>query len=108
MRGPSLDAVRRGELDEAAQLLARSERLDEGNPQTHAAFAAYYMAREDGARAVEHAELAARMRSRRARYHVLLGDARRLAGDAAGARRAWERALEVDPDNARALRRLDR
>jgi len=37
-----------------------------------------------------------------------VGDARRASGDLGGARRAWERALEVDPNDRTAQRRLGR
>jgi Flp pilus assembly protein TadD len=59
-----------------------------------------------------HAEAAALLRQaverrpRRATYRIWLGDALAGSGDAAGARREWERALELDPGNRRAERRL--
>jgi cytochrome c-type biogenesis protein CcmH/NrfG len=37
---------------------------------------------------------------------VLLGDARRLQGDEAGAQAAYREALELDPNDARARSRL--
>jgi tetratricopeptide (TPR) repeat protein len=101
-------AISRNELPEAERLLRESERLDEDNPQTIAGWGAYHLAAGNTEEAVRYAELAARKRPRRAAYHVLVGDARRAAGDAGGARRAYERALEVDPDDRTARRRLGR
>jgi len=98
--------VARGDLDGAQETLRESEALDERNPQMMAAWAQYYLAREDADQAVEWATKATRRRARRAAYHLLLGDARQMAGDPGGARRSWQRALERDPDNAEIQRRL--
>jgi tetratricopeptide (TPR) repeat protein len=82
--------------------------MDADNPQTLAAWAAVHLAAGRNAEAVTAAEAAARKRPRRSAYHVLVGDARRANGDLGGARRAWERALEVDPNDRTAQRRLGR
>jgi predicted negative regulator of RcsB-dependent stress response len=39
-------------------------------------------------------------------YHILYGDALRLEGDTDAARKAWRRALSVDPGNKAARARL--
>ena len=51
-------------------------------------------------------EIAISRRRTRGAYRVLLGDARRAAGDAAGAEAAYREALEVEPDNRAARSRL--
>ena len=56
--------------------------------------------------AIPFIENAIRRRGRRAEYRVLLGDARRDAGDLEGARAAWRQALEIDPDDRTAHERL--
>ena len=99
-------SIRSGDLSTAQSALEEALRLDERNPRAMAGMAELYLEREDAANAIQYAEKAARRRSRRAAYHVLLGDARMLAGERAAANRAYRRALEVDPDNREAQRRL--
>ena len=95
-----------GQLAQAQRHASHALRLAERNPQALAARARVHLAAGQGPAAVEWATKAARMRSRRAAYQVLLGDARKLAGDLAGARRSWRRALEMEPDNRQAQARL--
>jgi Tfp pilus assembly protein PilF len=64
-----------------------------------AALARYYLATDDATLAVEWAEKAVRRRRRRASYQVLLAEAFTASGDASGARQAYRRALELDPNN---------
>ncbi|HHH31614.1 MAG TPA: tetratricopeptide repeat protein, partial [Polyangiaceae bacterium] len=82
--------------------------IHEPNPHAHAELARERMRAGDGAAAVQHAARAVALRRQRARYHVLLGDARRVAGEQNAARRAYEQALRLDPDNAAASRALGR
>ena len=100
--------LRDGQLLAARRYANRALRIHDHNPQALAAKARVHLQAREGAEAVRWAELAARRRSRRAPYQVLLGDAQRLAGNAAAARRAYERALEIDPEERTALRRLGR
>jgi DNA-binding response OmpR family regulator len=80
--------------------------LDPRNHYAMLGIAEILMRRGEAAAAVPLIEGAIARRRNRAAYRVLLGDARRDAGDAAGARRAWEEALEVDPENRAARSRL--
>ena len=71
-----------------------------------AGYARLYIAKKDGDRAVKWAKKAVKKRSKRASYHVLYGDALMLQGETAAARRAWRKALSLEPDNREAKRRL--
>ena len=102
----ALPMIRSGNFRLAEATLDRAWELDPKNPQAMAGYAALYIAKKDGARAAKWAKKAARKRSRRAEYHILYGDALRLEGDTAGARKAWRKALSVDPGNRAARARL--
>ena len=52
------------------------------------------------------AKKAVKKRSRRAHYHVLYGDALQLQGNTADARKAWRKALSLEPTNRTARARL--
>lgn len=106
---------------QAAALVARAEEatdpvaetlyrqalgLDPRNHYAMLGIAEILMRRGEPGAAIPLIENAISRRRNRAAYRVLLGDARRDAGDAAGARRAWEEALEVDPENRAARARL--
>lgn len=96
-----------GTTDPVAETLYRQAlALDPRNHYAMLGIAEILMRRGDAAGAIPFIENAISRRRNRAAYRVLLGDARRDAGDAAGARRAWEEALEVDPENAAARSRL--
>lgn len=89
--------------DTAREVFGRA--LSQGeNPDAHEGLAQVALAQENAAEALEHAEAAVRLRRTRARYHRLLGDARRLGGDEPGARRAYERAVSLDPEDEAADR----
>lgn len=99
------EAIRAGELEGVDAKLDLALRYD---PESHRALATYarlFIAKEDGDNAVEWARRALLERPR-AGYHVLYGDARRTAGDRAGAQRSYRRALSLDPNNRQARRRL--
>lgn len=98
--------IRRGELDLAAATLDRAWELDPRNPRAMAGYARLYLARGDGVRALKWSKKAVRRRSRRPEYHVIHGDALALHGDEAGARKAWRRALALDPNDRAAKARL--
>lgn len=93
--------------DPVAETLYRQAlALDPRNHYAMLGLAEILMRRGQPAEAIPLIEGAIARRRNRAAYRVLLGDARRDAGDAAGARRAWEEALEIDPENRQAHDRL--
>ncbi|MFZ1865943.1 MAG: tetratricopeptide repeat protein [Polyangiales bacterium] len=102
----ALRSIRSGDLRLAEATLDRAWELDPKNPQAMAGYAALYVETKDGDRALKWAKKAVRKRSRRPQYHVLYGDALQLKGDVAGARKAWKKALALDPGNRKARRRL--
>jgi len=87
-------------------LFRRALSLDPRNHYAMLGLADVFMDRGQPGEAIPLLEGAIRRRGRRASYRVLLGDARRDAGDMAGARSAWQDALEIDPDDRTARTRL--
>ena len=102
----ALPMIRRGDLRLAEATLDRAWELDPKNPQAMAGYAKLYIAKKEGERAAKWAKKAARKRSRRAEYHILYGDALQLRGDTDAARKAWRKALSIDPANRAARARL--
>ena len=102
----ALSMIRSGDLRLAEATLDRAWEIDPRNPQAMAGYGALYVAAGDGDRALKWAKKAVRRRSRRPQYHVIHGDALQLEGDIAGARKAWSRALSLDPRNREAKARL--
>jgi DNA-binding response OmpR family regulator len=90
----------------AEPLYRQALALDPRNHYAMLGIAEILVRRGDAAGAVPLIEGAIARRRNRASYRVLLGDARRDAGDAAGARRAWQDALEIEPENRAARSRL--
>lgn len=101
-------AEREGRWEAARVAYQQAFEVHEANPHAVAGLARERLTAGDAEGALAHAERAVQLRRRRASYRVLLGDARRMAGDIGGARRAYERALELDPEDAEARRRLGR
>ena len=101
-------ARRAGTSDLAERLYRRVLQLEPREHHAMVGLAEILMARNAHAEAAELLRQAVRRRPRRAPYRVLLGDALAGSGDGAGARREWERALELAPNDARARRRLGR
>ena len=79
---------------------------DPQNPHAYDGLARVFLREKKLTEAQEAAEQAISLRSRRGRYYVLLGDIQNAQGNKAKARQAWEKALELDPDDAAAQRRL--
>jgi len=102
----ALPLIRRGELALAEATLDRAWELDPRNPQAMAGYATLYIAKKDGERATKWAKKAVRKRPRRTEYHILYGDALRLGGDTEAARKAWRKALSIEPGNKAARSRL--
>lgn len=84
--------------------------LLEQNPEDHHIAELLVQALIDEKQGSEAAALAQRIikkRPKRALYRVLLGDALRVAGQITAAQAAWREALELEPDNKEAQRRLN-
>ncbi|HJL16385.1 MAG TPA: tetratricopeptide repeat protein, partial [Sandaracinaceae bacterium LLY-WYZ-13_1] len=99
-------ARRAGNSDLAERLYRRALEMD---PQEHHAMvglARLLMSRNRHAEAVPLLRRAVQRRSRRAAYRIWLGDALAGSGDRGAAQAAWREALEIDPDNRQAQRRL--
>ncbi len=92
----------------AETLYRRVLSLEPNNHYAMIGLAELLLQRGDAAAALPWVEDAVRRRSRRAAYRVLLGDVRQALGDQAGANEAWQVALELEPSNRHALRRLRR
>ncbi len=102
----ALPLIRGGELRLAEATLDRAWELDPKNPQAMAGYATLFVAKRDPERAMKWAEKAVGKRPRRAPYHLLYGDALELGGDHEAARKAWRKALSIDPQNRAAKARL--
>ena len=90
----------------AAALLLRATELSVRNPHPVEALARLYLRTGNTTGAVEWASKLVSLRRRRAEARVLLGDAKRAAGDAAGAEQAYQEALQIDPADRTATQRL--
>ncbi len=99
-------AEREGDWAAARAAYQGAVEVYDGNPHAHAGLARERLQMQDAEGAPFQARGAAARRRRRAEYQVLLGRAHRLAGDAAAARAAFDRALELDPEDREALRAL--
>jgi CheY-like chemotaxis protein len=96
----------RGDKVRAEALYNRVLALDPGNPRATAGLARVYLDRHEGDLAVLYAQRLARLRPEYASNYLLLGDCFLERGDRAAARRAFERALELEPGYRSALDRL--
>ncbi|MFO0686359.1 MAG: hypothetical protein U0234_30125 [Sandaracinus sp.] len=83
-------------------------RMSPNNARAMAGLARVHLARHDARTAATWARRLAEGHSPNAGNYVLLGDTLQASGDAAGARRAWERALQISPGYRDARRRLGR
>ncbi len=101
------ERARASDHDAEHALLEQALAADPDNPHALVAMARERVSAGDAEAAIRYAERAVSLRRRRGSYHVVLGDARSLAGDRHGARAEWELALELEPDSADARRRLD-
>ena len=110
------------DTDQLVQLARKA--LSEENPTGAEAFARRALARsaddhhsmevlaralvdqDRGAEAVSFARRIVEKRKKRVPYRLLLGDALLMIGDAAGARKEWQAAAEIEPDNREVRQRL--
>lgn len=88
------------------RLYRRALELDPRNHHAMLGLAEVLLRRGQPQQAIPLIEGAIRRRRSRAEYRVLLGDARRQAGDLEGAEVAWREALEIDPNHRAARQRL--
>ncbi len=104
------DLVRRAQHASNPELSERLYRrvlqLDEHEHHAQVGLARILMDRGENAEAAGLLRDAVQRRPRRAPYRVWLGDALAASGDAAAARREWQRALELEPGNRQAQPRL--
>ncbi len=97
-----------GDLPGAEADYLHALRLSPNNARAMAGLARLHLARHDARTASTWARRLAEGHTPNAGNYVLLGDTLQASGDAAGARRAWERALEISPGYRDARRRLGR
>ena len=90
----------------AETLLLRALKQAPGDLTSTTLLTQAYIAQHHGPEAQESAEKLVEKRPKRAVFHVLLGDARRLSGDRAGAIESFRTALKLDPGSREAKQRL--
>lgn len=96
----------RGNFTQAERQYQRALRLSPRNGRVLAGLTRLEMARRNHSAAIAYARRLVRARPRNASNRVLLGDALRASGNEARAQRAFQAALEIDPNNRTARRRL--
>lgn len=90
----------------AKRLFEAAVALDARNPHALAGLGQALLALTQPSEARKALESAVRLRSKRASYRVLLGDALRMGGMIDDALESWHAALELDPDDEAARERL--
>jgi O-antigen ligase len=101
-------AEREGDLNLSRRLHQRTLELDPLNPATRTAAATFELRHGGAATARALLEDATERLPPTAALWATLGDARAVLGDAEGARAAYERALDLQPDQETALAGLDK
>jgi hypothetical protein len=96
----------RGHTRAARRALERAVRVAPQNPHAHAGLAAHLLGTGNLEDAREHAEVAVRLRRRRAEYRLLLGEILEHGGEIAGARAQYRRAARLAPRDPRPRERL--
>lgn len=96
-----------GQLDDAETRYRELLAVFPDNARATAGMARVHMEREEAREAILFAQRLARLRPRYASNYVLLGDALLLGENRAAARRAFQRAVELEPRWAPARRRLE-
>jgi hypothetical protein len=95
-----------GQAAQAKALLLEATQADAKNPHALAGLAEAQLATGELDAALATIEQAIKVRPRRARYRVQLGDILKAQGKAGEARAAYKKALEIDPGEREASRRL--
>ncbi len=95
-----------GDLATAERVYLQVLRRDYYNSRAMAGLTRLHIAQHDPQGALAWARRLVAARPQQAGNHILLGDVLLLTGDQTAARRAWVHALEVQPRNRTALRRL--
>jgi tetratricopeptide (TPR) repeat protein len=92
----------------ARDLFEQVRLVDTVNPHAHAGLAEALLKLKQPSTALSHAQAAVRLRPKRSHYHVVLGDVLAALGRQEEAQAAWNKALEVDPNDTQAAARLFR
>lgn len=95
-----------GKAAEAKLYLLQAVAGDSKNAHAHAGLAEAYLALGETRQAMNSIETAIKLRPKRARYRVQQGDIFKAQGDPEAAREAYQKALELDPNDREATRRL--
>ncbi|MDR3154425.1 MAG: tetratricopeptide repeat protein [Deltaproteobacteria bacterium] len=95
-----------GRPEEAERWLERSAALDPGNHEALYQLGKTALELGHAEKALTALEATSALKGKRAGLHCLLGRARALAGDAAGARAAYKQAVKANPDDAESLSAL--
>lgn len=99
--------VREHNAREARQLFEQALTLDAANPHVHAGMAEALLDLNEPSAALPEAQAAIRLRPKRARYQVLLGDVWIALGKPEEAKTAFQKALDLDENETSAKQRLE-
>ena len=102
------EAETEGELDRSREHFRRTVELDPLNPEVVVAAATFELRHSGAADALRLLEGTVRRLPAEATLWATLGDARAVLDDEAGARTAYERALQLQPGEATAIRGLEK
>ena len=94
------------DLQGAEALARRALAKDDDDHHAMEVLARALIDQDRGVEAVQFARRIVEKRKKRVPYRLLLGDALLMIGDAAGARKEWQTALELEPGNREAKQRL--
>jgi hypothetical protein len=95
-----------GNTVEARAALEQALALAADNPHVRTALAETLLKAGDAEAALVQAQAAVKLRPKRGRYQVLVGDVLKRLGKLDQAQVAWKKALEIDPEDAEAKQRL--